>query len=588
MARHKTARRPTPRDKPSAPPAPRERRPLSPWTIPAALAGLHLALALLAFNPSPHIGGDNAIYVSLARSLLERGDYVELWDPALKPHTQYPPVYPAILAAAFALGVRPWIGVKLIVLVFSVAAVALSYLWMRRRTTPGVALAGGLFLAVAPGVLEHSHLELSDVPFWAFTMLALWGFAHLEGGSPGEPGAAEAPPGTRGGGAGTDPAAPAGDADGRRARLWAAVAVLGTVLAYFTRSAGLPLVVAAVAWLALARRWRSLAAMAAAVGVPAFFWWLRGRANGAAGYTSFLWYVDPYNPAAGRVGAAGFAARILDNLDRYFTEHVPVVLFENTWTPLVFLAVTFLLWALLGWARRLRRPGVPELFFPLYAGLVLVWPAVWSGERFLLPLLPLAVLYAAEATRDIAAELRRPRLLGGVAAAALFVPALWGASGRAVRGAECRTAYRYETHFPCMYEVWSDLFTLYEQMRGALPAGSVVISRKPTLQYVISGYRGRVYPLSADPDTFFQAMRRAGARWVVVDQSHDIAPVYLHPVLARHNADFCLVRGFFLPQAVLLYHTPGGPPPPPGTAGTTSFRVCPFGGAGAGNATGAP
>jgi hypothetical protein len=58
--------------------------------------------------------------------------------------------------------------------------------------------------------------------------------------------------------------------------------------------------------------------------------------------------------------------------------------------------VTFLL-ALAGWLRRVRAPRAAELFLPLYIGLIFIWPDVWSGERFLLPALPLLLLYAGEA-----------------------------------------------------------------------------------------------------------------------------------------------------------------------------------------------
>src|SRR5690606_39598449 len=88
------------------------RRPPATQTVPlvAAILLLHLLLALLAFDPTPFTGGDNAGYIALARSLLERGAYVDLYDPAAPPHTQYPPAFPAVVAAALAAGLTPWVG----------------------------------------------------------------------------------------------------------------------------------------------------------------------------------------------------------------------------------------------------------------------------------------------------------------------------------------------------------------------------------------------------------------------------------------------------------------------------------------------
>jgi len=38
-------------------------------------------LVARVFTPQPHSGGDNAGYVSLAYSLLDQGEYREIWDP---------------------------------------------------------------------------------------------------------------------------------------------------------------------------------------------------------------------------------------------------------------------------------------------------------------------------------------------------------------------------------------------------------------------------------------------------------------------------------------------------------------------------
>ena len=72
--------------------------------ILAVVALIHLAIAYPALDPAPHNGGDNAGYLSLAHSLATGAGYVEAWDPALAPHTKYPPLYPALLAGAMGLG----------------------------------------------------------------------------------------------------------------------------------------------------------------------------------------------------------------------------------------------------------------------------------------------------------------------------------------------------------------------------------------------------------------------------------------------------------------------------------------------------
>jgi dolichyl-phosphate-mannose--protein O-mannosyl transferase len=105
---------------------------------------------------------------------------------------------------AIAVGLQPWVQLKLVVLALSATAVAFSFLWIRARRRAVLALATGLIIAVAPGVLQEGRWILSDVPFWAFTMIALWAFERLR------------------------------PDDWKRF----AVAAVAVLLAYFTRSAG--------------------------------------------------------------------------------------------------------------------------------------------------------------------------------------------------------------------------------------------------------------------------------------------------------------------------------------------------------------
>ncbi|HEX6559313.1 MAG TPA: hypothetical protein VF021_07615, partial [Longimicrobiales bacterium] len=200
------------------------------WAL-VLLMVAHVGLSLLVFEPEPHTGGDNAGYLALAKSLLQNHQYRDIYDPAAPPHTQYPPVFPAILAVAITLGVKPWVQLKLLIVAFSAAAVAFSYLWMRRHGRPELATGVAAVLAFSPGVLAQNHWVLSDVPFWAMTMVAVWAWQRMP--------------------------------DGLRARFF--VAVLLTTLAYFTRSAGLPLLLAAGAWLAWRRRWKQLIVFAAVI-----------------------------------------------------------------------------------------------------------------------------------------------------------------------------------------------------------------------------------------------------------------------------------------------------------------------------------
>lgn len=520
-----------------------------PRTIAAALVALHVLLALLAFEPALHNGGDNAAYLALARSLLSGQGYRELYDPALPPHTQYPPVFPALLALLLALGFQPWVPFKLLVLACSAAAIALSYSWMRRKLQPEIAFAVALLMAVSPGVVNLAHWELSDVPFWTFTSAALLAWDRL----------------------------------GARNTRRVISASLLTLLAYFTRSAGLPLSVAAIAWLAWRRRWKQLAIFAALTFPLVFLWWLRARSQGGVDYVQQFWFVNPYAPEQGRIGVDGLFVRAWENTKDYFTVHLPVLLIgaPNVFGFVLSLAVGGL--GIFGWARRLRHAHVAELFLPLYVGLILVWPAVWSGERFLVPALPLILFYAAEALVIVLRRFARPRIrVVGYATAGLIVLLGLPALSASIRyGSACTREYLLGDRYACHSQEWRDFYQMAELSATVLPEGSAVLTRKPRTFWALSnGVPSRNYPLNDQPDSLFATAQRAGARYVVLDRLDRLSQVYLLPVILQRPSAFCVLYALGPNRTAILGINPGADTIPNRTADPlnpepqVSFEFC--------------
>ena len=269
-----------------------------------------LLLAAAVFDPSPHTGGDNAGYITLAYSLLERGAYLDLQDPAEPIHTKYPPIYPAVLAVGMAMGARTWAALKSFSAVFMTVALLMSFLWAARRRGARFALLVAAILAVSEAYLFHTRWILSDPLFLMLTWCSIWAFGRADEGAGG---GAPSLDGEDGRGAAAEPRDagidPAGSTD--RTTPWLVLAGATAILAFFTRSAGLPLVLAVGILLGLRGRWRLLAAFALAFAIPAMLWWLRAEAG--PNYALEFWLVDPssrsievFTLEAGRYVGAGW------------------------------------------------------------------------------------------------------------------------------------------------------------------------------------------------------------------------------------------------------------------------------------------
>jgi hypothetical protein len=491
-----------------------------PALVAGVLALLHLGLAALMFLPAPHTGGDNAVYVVLARALLDEGAYVSLHLPGAPPHTQYPPAFSLILAIALWLGLAPWVQLKAMMAGISAIAVVCTFFWVRGRTRAGLALGIGLLVACSPGVLEHTRWVLSDVPFWAFTMAALWALDRLRPGQ----------------------------------RTAAAVAAALIAAAYLTRSAGLPLLIAAGAYLAHRRRWTQLVIVAVAAGAPGLWWWLRTRLHGGSEYGAQFWHINPYQPELGTIGAAGMLTRMSDNVAAYVGEHLPRLLTGGAGALATALAIAVTVLAACGWLMRMRVPRTAELFLPMYAGLLMIWPAVWSGERLLLPVLPLLVLYAGEALRTFATrwDARVVTPVGVVAVLSIMLLGVPRLADEIRRGTACTARYVRGDSFACLPSTAREFLLLAAWSGRELPRDAAVLSRKPSLYYLESGLPGDYYPLTREPEELIATARRSGARYVVLDRMDSLSEVYLEELLRRRPAAFCVLTASNAGGTVLL------------------------------------
>ena len=486
----------------------------------AGLLAVATAVSLAAVAvPTPHNGGDNAAYLSLAHSLVSGEGYAEHWDPEVPPHTKYPPGLPLLLGTVMLAGATSWTAFKFLTAVTLALAVFAVFAWAAGRVGPLGGAGVAILTLVSGGWLEASRWVLSEPLFLAFTFLALW--AVERSGSPD------------------------GGWGGRR---WLRIAGVAAVLAFFTRSAGLPLVLALGVSLLLARRVAGAGALAAGVALPGIPWYLRARTGGTGAYQSEFWMANPYQPDLGTIGWLDLPARVWANLQLYAGSVLP-----GEWWPTagaglsILLGTAFLGLAAWGWfAAVRRRRGAAEFFLPLYLGLILLWPEVWSGDRFILPLYPLLLLYAGEAVA------RSARRLGAggratVPAAAfllLLLPALPDRVGMARTAAACRQVAAARDPLLCQGPGLIEFRDAAAWSGASLPDGAVVLTRKPRIFYLFGGPPGRTFPFTRDAGRFLAGADSAGADYLLLDRVDQVSLAYIPAVIAADPGAFCYARAW--------------------------------------------
>lgn len=465
---------------------------------------VHLVLAFLLFNPRPFTGGDNAHYIILAESIGTGQGYRDLHIVGTPLHAKYPPLYPAALAVVRSLG-GGLAAFKALSVVFTTASLALLFLIGQRRLGTKTALLVTSVAALNPVLLEYSHWVLSEAAFMVLVLTALWAMDHDD-----------------------------------NARRWVGVAVAAAVLSYFTRTAGLALLMALFVSVGWRRRWRQFGVVGLVTLAAVGAWWrwvANAVASGAEGYGTEFLRINPYTADEGFLGPVGLVVRVLGNAWTYVIEVIPDTLSgggSGVISAIATIAGVIVAGsALVAWWRGIRRGGALELFALFYTGLILVWPALWTDERFLLPLLPVLLVLSADGIPDAFALVDRktPGWALPLVTACLMVLAVPGNVQRISSTGTCRGEYRRGDDLACYNPMWRSFVESARWVRDETPADAVVVSRKPRLFFYFARRRTAPFPLFGDDGAKLAAFEAAGASYVVVSGSAPGSDVFLVPLI---------------------------------------------------------
>jgi len=459
------------------------------------------------FDGALALWGDNAEFIILGRSLAAGEGLSYINQPAPTPATKYPFGFPLMLAAVEFLLPGSIHALKALVVILYALSIPLTFRLLTRHASTRTAAAVCAFCLASPLLLDFSHQVMSEVPYLAVSTLGLILVQRaVRSGS-------------------------------HRDLLWSLLAVMA---AYHIRTAGVTLIAATVVYLTLTGRRRQSALFAAGAVLLALPWAVRNHLYGAgAGYLNQLISVDPYRPQDGTLTLASLLERVTENLKIYGLRDLPGLFLPTAFgegTPPLHLlawAIGIALGGLLlgGLAVCLHRKQLPAVYLVFYLAMCLLWPHIFSSNRFLLPVVPL-LYYCVISGVGLAARAVRsrvpPRLLSvaGYALAALVL--LSNAQATVKLAGEKST---YPRHWARYYQagLW---------IRDHAPLASVVACRKPFLMCAFSSRRTVGYPFTDDHEELIAGLEASGADIVVVDSFSNTSVDYLAPAVLRHHHKF--------------------------------------------------
>lgn len=545
------------------------------------LAGVLLVSgSLMAWMLNPYltvVNLDSAIFCLLGKSLAQGQGYLLTSEPNPQPYFTFPPLLPLQLAALTTL--FPKADDQTLQLVFKgsiqlmfLLSLPVFYLWIRQGLGKGPAVVLTALMAINPIVFKYSSDVLSDVPFWFFSITALWLVGLWASRAEQKPG---------------------------KATLFLA-AVLFIILAALCRQIGVALAISFLGFLALHRHWRALLVSGTLFALLIGGWQgfehayrlnhpVEADGLNQAGVNAFLskspvklefikhfLVVNPVsNDAAKTVqGPSQVVQNAMVRLERYTQISLdqispPVTLKvagkkQNLFHSFPFLAVFWIVFAL-GLKEAHKRFTLFAPYLLLYGGILLVYPYI--SPRFLLPVFPLILVCVylglfkvkdalesrlnarSDAPPDATPKSRLRWATAVLVPGFLLLTFAGGHLPQTLRWVNAGHKIKKAHEAPSLKPENKGFYQSLVWLKGNVPQNSLVISRKPPVTYYYSGRKSIPFPFTEKTDTLYGEIRAKAAQYgknlphvyLVEDTAFGETSRYLTPVFQKYAQHFTLV-----------------------------------------------
>ena len=425
-------------------------------------------------------GDDFAMYIMQARNI-SQGDWSAPSGYVYNPHfphvgpPAYPPLFPLMLSPLYKIWGLNLTPMKIEVVLFFLAGLYLTFEFLSRQAPFLYAGAIVVLLGLSPYFWEFKESVVSDLPFFFFSFLTLCVLSAC-------------------------------DQDGWKSSAAASAAAGCVYLCFATRAAGVVfipcLLLSSIPRPGETRR-KAQFATAAAVLLIGFHSFVFRSLNG---YVVQLG--GPWSGLYRNLVSYSWALR-----HRLFGLGSDVF----SWG---FLLVLLALGGI-GLTQRLRRGvSAAEVFTVAYALIVLGWSNS-ADLRFLIPILPMWLLYVSVALRNL------PRRAEFTLAGVLVAVMIGGYASR----------FSAVDFGPIREGLGNPAFAqICEYIRSQTPERSVIVYDRPRLLAMLSGRHASAYHEPADDRDLWNYFGGISARYVLVDREYPDDREYLEPLLRRNSA----------------------------------------------------
>lgn len=343
-----------------------------------------LILYSYIYDDKLDLGGDNANYLTLGRAISEGEGLVNIHHANRPPHHHFPPGYPILIGAA--LKISPFTDQIMFIKktngLFLLASCILLYLIIIRLTkNEWLSFAISMLFLFNANLLKFSTIIMSEIPFMLFSLIAILLLISTNFESK----------------------------VFKNHNFLLLIVVVG--FAYHIRSLGIAIIPAVGVHLLYIRKWKYLITWTFGILLTILPWQIRNYNIGSSnGYVKQFLQKNPYRIEEGKLGIADWKNRVKNNSIRYISKEIPTGLFptenvdykeETKMEEILFGSFILLLTAVgLLCLDRFRQFFI--FYFLSTLAILINWPDIWTGTRFLFQIIPFMLLFVFMGIRKIA------------------------------------------------------------------------------------------------------------------------------------------------------------------------------------------
>ena len=517
-----------------------ERLSKTTWFYPLLISGLFWGTYIYIFDTKFDLNGDNAAYYILGQSIADGQGYTNIHSIHPKPHNVFPPGYPFIISVIITTLTNDRYLIKIFnAIFFWLTLLVLFQLFMKiTDNNRSMAFVATVFLAINYSALIYTTIMMSEMAFMLLCTLAITWFIKMDTG--------KKPP-------------------------WLDKYFIFSLLtlgaAYYTRTAAIALLGGFLLYFTIKKRWKHMITMGFGFVLMALPWFIRSASLGGSSYLKPMAMVNPYRPELGQTDLLDLGRRFFVNFQRYITQEIPggTLNFVDEFYPNLLLSTMgrldlfpfqlympqlFIDWILglfilliiiYGFTRLSSQRVLLGSYLAGTFGILLLWPDVWVGTRFMLPVLPFLILFLVLGVSHFLGWFFHKRFFNPMFLLLLILIS-WGK-------VDYLRTYAQGGYPPS----WNNYFAMADWVRKNTPRDAIICARKPMMFYLEANRKMTSYVSTPNQQELIDSLAARNVDYVVLEQlGFATTRRYLYPAIRDNPERFNLVLSFDAPPTWLM------------------------------------